>query len=331
MLDPFVTFQEAGFSQREDLAVAGSGGEYWSPELIEKLDWVRLAELARAIAAHHGCELAGSTVLSDGSVAFGMIENPRSAHPQRALVKITGWNERGATPTTILDFAREVSTARKTRGVLIAPLGFTPAALLAAQEHRIESIDATTLCSVLMGLPSERSDLFFVIATAGDYTIPTCPICLTKLSRVEENRQNESHSLMPVRRIEESGLVAEPIHCHGLEVPSGVEAQFLHEVKAREIRIHGHAFGDFICDGPLILEPGGTLTGTVAARSLKVQDGGELRGQFRILEGDLKPFVTTQARWQWRCRNPNAKPACSQVVFEPHSELESRRHKTASE
>ncbi|HYF35654.1 MAG TPA: hypothetical protein VD994_10220, partial [Prosthecobacter sp.] len=55
----------------------------WSPELIASLDWLRVAELARAIAEYHGCELAQSCVLADGSLLFGMLEQPQSAQPQR--------------------------------------------------------------------------------------------------------------------------------------------------------------------------------------------------------------------------------------------------------
>ena len=71
MLDPFGTLSEAGFSQQGDLITAGE--DHWTPELIASLDWLRVAELVRAIAAHSGCELARSVVLQDGSVAFAMI------------------------------------------------------------------------------------------------------------------------------------------------------------------------------------------------------------------------------------------------------------------
>lgn len=148
-----------------------------SPELLVNLDWVRLAELARGLAVEAGCELAGSRNFPDGSVMFAMIEQPRSSTPQRALVKLAPWNEWGATPETIEDFAREVATARNSRGI---------------------------------------------------------------------------------------------------------------------------------------------LSGTVAARSLNVRDGGQLLGQFHILEGKLEPLVKTAARWQQRCANAENALGCSQVAFEPH-------------
>ena len=314
MLDPFTISQETGFSQRKDAEPM----QAWSTELISRLDWMRVAELARAIAADKGCELAGSCVLEDASVVFAMLEQPATAHPRRALVKTAAWNSWGATPASVRRFAAEVATARKSRGIFIAPGGFSPAARMAAQAVGIEPVDAAGLYEVLLSLPPERSDFFFTIATAGDCTRPTCPLCLQKLER------SDGESGGPLREehqvIQEEGLVAEPVECHTLSVPAGADVTFLYEVRARRIFIAGHAQGDFACQGTLIIEPGGILTGTVTARALQVQEGGELRGQFHILEGELKPFVRPARVWHWRCGNPAGKSGCARVRLNPHQE-----------
>lgn len=311
MLDPFVTLEEAGFSLRRDGGVDRLAG--WSPELIASLDWARLSELARAIAAASGCELAGSRVMPDGAVHFGMIEQPKSSKPRRAMVKIVPWNEWGATPETVRRFEQEVRTARDTRGILIAPAGFSPAALRAAQELRIEAVDANALDAAVRALPGDKSDFLFVVTAAGDLSTPTCPVCMTKLARVEQETLE-----LPSRSIDTDGLIADVVVCDRLEIVAGCEVTFLHEVKARSITVSGQAAGDFVCEGPVTLEKGGTLSGTVAARSLVVRDGGELLGQFRILEGELGSFVKPAVRWQWRCTNTGGQRLCATVNFEPH-------------
>jgi len=315
MLDPFVTLSEAGFSTPDEAGRLQPG--QWTPELLAGLDWLRLAELVRSLATHAGCELAGSRVLPDGALLFGMIERPTTAHPQRALVKLSGWNEWGATPESVARFAQEVRTAKNTRGILIAPAGFSPAALLTAQEHRIETVDAPTLCTVLETLPAERSDLFYTIATAGACTYPTCPLCLAKLQRTDTDADNRASA---IRVIRERGLYAEHITCDLLDIMPGAEVEFLYPVQARAIRICGHATGDFSCEGTVTIQAGGTLDGRIAARALNVQEGGELRGQFRILEGSsLTPFVSKPDRWHWSCQNPHGKTECRQIMFDPHS------------
>lgn len=311
MLDPFVTLEEAGFSPLQSGGVDRLAG--WSPELIACLDWARISELARALAVEAGCELAGSRIMPDGAVLFGMIEEPKSAKARRALVKTASWNEWGATPETVQRFAQEVRTARDTRGILIAPAGFSPAALSTARELRIEAVDAVALDAAVRGLPSAKSDFLFVVAAAGDFATPSCPICMKKLQRIEQ----ESPELRS-RTIDTDGLIADYVVCDRLEVAAGCEVTFLQEVRARTITVAGHASGDFVCEGPVTLERGGTLSGTVAARSLEVRDGGELLGQFRILEGKLGSFVKPVVRWHWRCAGADGQSQCAGVIFEPH-------------
>ena len=311
MLDPFVTLEEAGFSLRRSGGVDRLAG--WSPELIACLDWARISELARAIAAQAGCELSGSRIMPDGAVLFGMIEEPRSVKARRAMVKTAAWNEWGATPETVQRFAREMRTAPDARGILIAPAGFSPAALSTAQELRIEAVDAVALDAAARGLPAEKSDFLFVVTTAGDFATPSCPICMKKLQRIEQEALE-----LPSRTIDMDGLIADSIVCDRLIVSAGCEVTFLQEVRARSVTIAGHASGDFVCEGPVILENGGTLSGTVAARSLQVLEGGELLGQFRILEGKLGSFVKPAVRWYWRCAGADGQRQCGGVIFEPH-------------
>lgn len=311
MLEPFSTLQQSGFSQRPRHGADKLDG--WSPELIAGLDWVRVAELARGLAAEAGCELAGSRTLADGSVLFGMIESPRSAKPQRVLVKIAPWNEWGASPETVARFAQEVATAKNTRGILIAPAGFSTAAMHAAQQHRIEAVDATALQTALSALPEEKSSVMFAIATAGDFSTPTCPMCQRKLKKIDQ-----STTSLPSRTLDVNGLIADPVVCDQLLIAAEAEVTFLHEVRCCSVIVRGNAVGDFVCHGSVTLESTGTLSGTVAARSLNVRDGGRLLGQFRILEGDLEPLVKATARWHWRCAHPGNALSCSQVQFEPH-------------
>lgn len=313
MLEPFSTLNEAGFStngEEEELPVG------WSPELIASLDWLRIAELARAIASNAGCELGGSRVYENGSVLFAMFEEPRSASPRRALVKLVAWNDWSATPQMVETFAEEVRSARNARGVLIAPGGFTPAASHAAAEHHIEPVDAARLCSTLKSLPEERSDFFHVITTAGEFSTPTCPVCLKKMTLDQESRPSETQRVHSEFIFQASAIVAEPVICKRLEVLPNVEVQFLHEVRAQEIVIHGHVTGDFVCEGQVTLGSGATLNGTVAARAVDVRDGGELLGRARILEGPLQPIVLMRHRSFWRCQNPLGKPNCARVQFE---------------
>ena len=316
MFEPFQALHEAGISRSG--GVATSVADRWSADLIASLDWLRLVELARALAANGGCELAGSRVLIDGSVVFGMIQSPGTPHAGRVLVKVAAWNEWGATPELVERFADEVRTARNARGVLIAPGGSTRAAVQRAGELRIELVDAVGLDATLSGLPPEKSDFLFVVATAGDCTTPTCPVCLKKMARCVVDVRRVPALLEEEKLIDASTIIAEPVLCRRLTVAPLCEVQFLQEVRAAEIIIAGDVTGDFVCDGTVTLLANAVLTGTVTARAVSIEEGATMVGHTRTLEGNLEPFNVGRPRWEWRCRRQSGLADCGKIVFEPH-------------
>jgi hypothetical protein len=84
--------------------------------------------------------------------------------------------------------------------------------------------------------------------------------------------------------------------------------------------ISGDAFGDFVCKGAVALMLGGTLSGSLAALSLKVHDGVELLGSLRILSGPPHFLITEIRRWHWLCRSDRRKADFERVIFESHGE-----------
>lgn len=305
-----------GFSLRGD---AEAGIEGWSPDMIAGLDWMRLGELLRAIAVHAGCELGPSRVQLDGSVQFAMVEGPKTGFPRRSLVKLAGWNEWGATPDSVQTFVQEVARIREeTHGILVAPDGFSPAARSRAQSLGVEIIDAAQLHATIMRLPPEQADFFYTVTTAGESRVPACPVCLRKLARYEQPETRSLRSMPGEMVFQSSTLVPDAVACGRLEILEGCEVTFLHEVRTRELIVRGHASGDFVCEGMVILEPGATLSGTVAARSVNVRDGAEIIGQFRILDHVTDALAKSAPAWFWRCLNDSGKESCRQVVFQPH-------------
>jgi hypothetical protein len=305
-----------GFSLREG---TGDGVETWSPELIASLDWLRLGELLRAISVHAGYELGPSRVNLDGSVQFAMQHETPTTNLKRQLVKLTAWNQWGASPETLQQFVNELGRIREPcQGILVAPDGFSPAAKAHARQLGIEAVDAAQIFATLCAMPPEQADFFHTITTAGNSKSPTCPVCLHKLSRVDQPTTRALRSLPGEMIFQSTTVVPDPVACGRLEIMPDCEVTFLHEIRTQELIVRGHVSGDFICQGSVTLEPGSTLTGSVAARSINVRDGAELRGQFRIVEGVSEAIAPISTAWFWRCLNDSAKDACRSVVFQPH-------------
>jgi len=287
------------------------------PESILALDWLRIADLIRGLVVEVGCELGGSQVGLDGAVVFGMVERPQTPQAQRVVVKMVGWNSWGVGPEQVEQFAGEVRNARDTRGILVAPAGFSPAALATAKRLRVEMVDAQSLCEALQRLARERRDFLWKVATSGEPRSPTCPVCLKKLVKKEVRCEE---FLLPEddRVFDTDAIVADLVYCKRLLVARDCEVQFLQQVRTNAVEVAGVVHGDLICDGPLVLRPTAVVHGRVAARSVQVEDGAQLLATTTVLRGNYPPVKRTQVSWQWRCLEAKKATACAGVVFEPH-------------
>jgi cytoskeletal protein CcmA (bactofilin family) len=186
-------------------------------------------------------------------------------------------------------------------------------------------VDAAQIFAILCAIPPEQADFFHTITTAGNSKTPTCSVYQHKLSRVDQPKTRALRSLPGEMIFQSTPVVPDPVACGRLEIMPECEVTFPHEIRTQYLIVRGHVSGDFICQGSVTLEPGSvtlepgsTLKGSVAARSITVQNGAELRGQFRIVEDVTEAIAPNSTTWFWRCQNDSAKDACRSVVFQPH-------------
>lgn len=290
----------------------------WTEEMLAGLDWRRLVEISRALAVFSGYEPGATRITPDGSAEFSMIQGT-GITAWRVVVRLAPWNRWMAAAECIVRFAAELGAQRRTRGVYLAPGGFSPSAVIEATRRGIEMVDAATLADRLNGLPREHGEHFHDITFSGEPHVPTCPVCLRPLARsMDESPGKQDFQKLPDKSYAESDIVADPVVARRVEVLKDCEVHFLREVRARDVIVHGMAVGDFVCEGSLLLNPGAVLCGHVAARSVLVRPGAELRGETRILKGELGTVEKTPESWIWSCGNLPPRAGCEQVAFMPH-------------
>lgn len=290
----------------------------WTAELLVELDWKRLVELVRALVVFAGFEPGGTRVEEDGAAEFEMQAKASGGSP-RMRVRCAPWNRWMATGACVEAFGAGLRSHPGMRGVYVAPGGFSPSALVEAQRAGVELVDAVKLAARLNELPQGHSQVFYDNTTAGTACVPTCPVCMRPLTRFEEERpSSQSCRGLPDVTYQTSDIVASPVAARRLEVSGNCEVHFLREVQAQEVVVSGVAVGDFVCDGSLVLNPGGVLCGHVAARSVLVRSGGELRGETCILRGPPESQEMTSRFWTWRCLALPHTAACGPVAFLPH-------------
>ena len=291
----------------------------WTPQLLAGLDWRRIVELAKALATDAGYECSLTTADLSAGAEF-IMSAKRGKLKRQSLVRIASWHRWRATEDCVESFARRMIAQKVQAGVYIAPLGFDSSALMSAAKAGIETVDGELLAAKLNSLPTKDHDFYFDLGVCGTATTPTCPLCLKRLV--------SCHDADPLPQLDFLSLpditfrtdeyVNEPVFARNLVIERNCAVRFLSEVRAQEMVVSGSAFGDFTCDGTVLLGSEAILHGSVAARSVLVRPGAELHGETRILDGQLRLRTGADPSWEWRCTNPKGKDRCKLVRLAPH-------------
>jgi hypothetical protein len=290
----------------------------WTAEMLAGLDWRKVTELARALAVSSRCEAGPTRITIDGMTEFVITQKSGGA-TMASLVRLAPWNHWMASGECVEKFAADLASHRRTRGVYLAPGGVSPAARIEASRRGIEVVDAEVLSATLNALPAAHSEFFHDITFSGKPFVPSCPVCLQPLTQSPETEAGTAPKAAPDIFYRTSDIVPEPVVARRLEIQQNCEVHFLREVRAKEVCVHGRAFGDFVCDGLVLLNPGAVLLGNVAARSVLVRPGAELRGDTRILKaGELGTVEKLPTAWLWTCSMLPPRKGCEQVRFLPH-------------
>jgi hypothetical protein len=291
----------------------------WTGEMLVGLDWKKLVEIARALAGSAGYDTGGTRLWADGMAEFTMKHRGAST-AAGSVVRLSPWNRWMASGECIERFAAELKAHGGARGVYLAPGGISASARIEAARRGIELVDAEALAGALNRLPAAHSEFFHDLTLSGQPCVPSCPMCLRPLSQSSEGKAGEgaSSSRLPDVSYHTSDIVADPIVARRIEVLQNCEVHFLREVRARDMFIQGVVIGDLICEGSLLLNPGGVVHGNVAARSVLVRPGAELHGETRILQGTLQTAEKAPPTMMWLCENVPSQSGCSRVVFLLH-------------
>lgn len=289
----------------------------WSGELIARLDWKRIAELARALSSSYGFELGKTTVGAEGQTDF-VIKRGQAADEAGTRVRLTRWNQWMCSGECLAQFAQDLELQNGGLGIFISPGGFAPSAQRTARKSGIEMVDAETMALRLNELPPQHREFYFNLATVGDAATPSCPACLRPLKLVHDSGGALNGTHLPELRYSSSDIVGGAVRARRIEVLPFCEVQFLQEVRTGDLVVHGVVAGDFVCEGSVVLHPGAMLRGSVAAHSVIVRPGADMLGETRILNGKLESFGKDGSAWLWRCGNPQPRPGCGTVAFMQH-------------
>ena len=161
----------------------------WTWELIQRLEWRRLEELVAAIVEwrpNFRAELADFGEPGDPPILVYRrgIEAPVLLIRCHRMVP-------GESPDLgdIEDLRHLMRRSGLDRGVFITPGYFAPGLRHAMRNATdVELLDGANLLELLRSAPDDRTTrALFAIATEGNYWIPTCHQCGSKMKKVEKS------------------------------------------------------------------------------------------------------------------------------------------------
>src|SRR6266550_550796 len=145
--------------RRKEPAEDPSGTGRWSLELLRRLEWRRFEELC---AAYY-------------EVAEGADKPP-------SVVQCKGWSVYTVGIKPVRELRAAMAAAGVPQGVLLACGTFTSEAKEFSRGENIQLIDGGELLRRSGALAPEQGQALLKLATAGDFSTPTCPACGIKMT-----------------------------------------------------------------------------------------------------------------------------------------------------
>ncbi|MDB6069931.1 MAG: hypothetical protein JWL81_1102, partial [Verrucomicrobiales bacterium] len=142
---------------------------------------------------------------------------------------------------------------------------------------------------------------FLRLTTLGPYMIPTCPSCMRKMEIIDDCAASKGQQSRDVvyknRRFESSD-----VDCRSLILKKNADVVFMKSVTTRAMTVYGKATGNIVVNGQLHVAGGGCVSGLVSARAIRLDPGGSLEAEARILnEAGLHHLQHMPVNQIWRC------------------------------
>jgi hypothetical protein len=282
----------------------------WSLDLLQQLDWKRFEELTRMIVTKGGYRAEVVSVSPQADVSLSIYNGGGRRKPD-AMIRCPQWEKTRVGEDQLRLFFTDLLNRGLKQGTFITPGLFSSAAAAYARDHDLELIDGPAYLEMLERLAPEDRLYLLKLATAGEFFVPTCPLCGGKM---EQRQSDAPHSERLPRKMtfRKSETVSLRVRCNKLTIGKRADVQFLKEVHAMNMVIRGRTVGNFTCNGTVNIEPSGTVIGLVAARAVHLAPGGTLDGEMKILNTrEILPIATDPQETFWGCRN---HPRCPAVL-----------------
>src|SRR5438552_4945939 len=170
----------AALVRRQGPAADPSDAGRWSLELLRRLEWRRFEELCTAYYEAFGFTTTQARSGTDGGADIGLVAG--GADKPSSVLQCKGWSVHTVSIKPVRELRAAMAAAGVPQGVLVACGTFTSEAKEFSRGENIQLIDGGQLRRKIGALAPEQGQALLKLATAGDFSTPTCPACGIKMS-----------------------------------------------------------------------------------------------------------------------------------------------------
>jgi hypothetical protein len=264
------------------------------------MDWKRMQELVTLLLHRAGFTAEVAWIRPDGGVVLS-VTTPRRGGGIDALVQCPPWALPNVDSSSLKDLYNSVLNEGAARGIFITAGDFSEEARQFARMRPLELIDGQGMLRTILKMPPEEQSYHLQMMTVGPYTTPTCPACGTKLA-VRDDTEYDPNAQLKDMTFRERQVVGTDVYCRTLTIKAGADVQFMKTVAAQDVVVNGRAHGNITVQGRLTVGRGGVLSGLVAARTIKMEEGGVIEAEARVLNAsEIQPVRALPVQQIWRC------------------------------
>lgn len=155
--------------------------EAWSLDVLERMEWKRFEDLCCAFYREKGIRAETTPLGPDGGIDIRLYQDDIAPARVTAIVQCKAWNQQvGVKP--VRELLGVMTHEKVDKAFFMAPKGFTDDARSFAATNRIVLLDGKLILAMLQRLPTDAAQRLLTLATAGDWTTPTCPDCGARMT-----------------------------------------------------------------------------------------------------------------------------------------------------
>jgi restriction system protein len=151
----------------------------WSLDLLRSIEWKLFEDVSAAYYKEKGIKAELTKLGADGGIDIKLFQDV-SGIPT-SIVQCKAWNSKQVGVKQIREFLGVMSHEKIPKGFYMASGVFSADAKEFAKANSITLIDGAMLLSMIQRLPEDSRQRLLALATAGDYTTPSCPSCGVKM------------------------------------------------------------------------------------------------------------------------------------------------------